>query len=165
MTKFFNYSIKLVIIFSVCLAFLIFSAFWYFSSGLPDYKKLSKYQPPVSSRVYADNGALIAEYAIEKRLFIPYNSIPKKVINSFLSAEDKNFFKHPGVDAKGIVRAMINNLTNIETTSKTRLGKIVDVDIAMESSRLTRSQIITQVATAMLAQANASSSVFLKLLE
>ena len=113
MTKFFNYSIKLVIIFSVCLAFLIFSAFWYFSSGLPDYKKLSKYQPPVSSRVYADNGALIAEYAIEKRLFIPYNSIPKKVINSFLSAEDKNFFKHPGVDAKGIVRAMINNLTNI----------------------------------------------------
>ena len=59
----------------------------------------------------------------------------------------------------------INNLTNIETTSKTRLGKIVDVDIAMESSRLTRSQIITQVATAMLAQANASSSVFLKLLE
>ena len=59
----------------------------------------------------------------------------------------------------------INNLTNIETTSKTRLGKIVDVDVAMESSRLTRSQIITQVATAMLAQANASSSVFLKLLE
>ena len=59
----------------------------------------------------------------------------------------------------------INNLTNIETISKTRLGKIVDVDVAMESSRLTRSQIITQVATAMLAQANASSSVFLKLLE
>ena len=98
MTKFFNYTIKLVIIFSVCFVLLIFSAFWYFSSGLPDYKKLSKYQPPVSSRVYADNGALIAEYAIEKRLFIPYNSIPKKVINSFLSAEDKNFFKHPGVD-------------------------------------------------------------------
>ena len=83
MIKFFNYTVKLVIIFLFCFALLIFSAFWYFSSGLPDYKKLSKYQPPVSSRVYAENGALIAEYAIEKRLFIPYNSIPKKVINSF----------------------------------------------------------------------------------
>ena len=65
----------------------------YFSSGLPDYKKLADYQPPVSSRVYANNGKLIAEYALEKRLFIPYGSIPEKVINSFLSAEDKNFFK------------------------------------------------------------------------
>ena len=82
--------------------FFVFSAFWYFSAGLPDYKKLSNYQPPVSSRVYADNGKLIAEYALEKRLFIPYESIPKKVINSFLSAEDKNFFSHPGIDAKGI---------------------------------------------------------------
>ncbi len=67
--------------------------------------------------------------------------------------------------SENIIDHRINNLTNIETTSKTRLGKIVDVDIAMESSKLTRSQIITQVATAMLAQANASSSVFLKLLE
>ncbi len=113
MTKLFNYTLKVAIIISILIAFLIFSAFWYFSSGLPDYKKLSKYQPPVSSRVYSENGTLIAEYAIEKRLFIPYGSIPKKVINSFLSAEDKNFFKHPGVDAKGIVRATINNFKNI----------------------------------------------------
>ena len=52
---------------------------------------------------------LIAEYAIEKRLFIPFESIPDKVVNAFLSAEDKNFFKHPGVDAKGILRAVLNN--------------------------------------------------------
>ena len=113
MTRLFNYAVKLAIVILFFFAFLIFSAFWYFSSGLPDYKKLAKYQPPVSSRVYSENGTLIAEYALEKRLFIPYGSIPKKVINSFLSAEDKNFFKHPGIDAKGILRATINNLKNI----------------------------------------------------
>ncbi len=93
--------------------FFVFSSLWYFSSGLPDYKKLANYEAPVSSRLYADNGMLIAEYAIEKRLFIPYGSIPKKIINSFLSAEDKNFYKHPGVDAQGILRAVIKNLHNI----------------------------------------------------
>jgi len=93
--------------------FLLFSALWYFSSGLPDYKKLETYEPPVSSRVYANNGDLIAEYAVEKRLFIPYDSIPKLIINAFLSAEDKNFFDHPGIDAQGIIRAVINNFKNI----------------------------------------------------
>ena len=105
--------IKVGILFFLSMLFLVFSAFWYFSSGLPDYKKLAKYEPSVSSRVYGDSGELIAEYAIEKRLFIPIGSIPEVVINSFLSAEDKNFFAHPGVDAKGITRAFLNNIQNI----------------------------------------------------
>ena len=113
MFKFINLSLKALIIILISLLLLIFSAFFYFSSGLPDYKKLSNYQPPISSRVYSKEGKLIAEYALEKRLFVPYDSIPIKVVNSFLSAEDKNFFNHPGVDAKGILRATINNLKNI----------------------------------------------------
>ena len=113
MRKIANYFVKTGIIILIFIIIIAFSTLWYFSSGLPDYKKLSTYQPPVSSRVYADNGKIIAEYAIEKRLFIPYESIPQKVINSFLSAEDKNFFSHPGIDAKGIIRATINNLKNI----------------------------------------------------
>ena len=114
MFKFLNFSIKFFITFIlVCLLFA-FSTLWYFSIGLPDYKKLSNYQSPISSRVYSDDGRLIAEYALEKRLFIPFESIPKKVINSFLSAEDKNFFSHPGVDAKGILRALVKNLKNIK---------------------------------------------------
>jgi len=113
MTKYFNFTIKFGIVLIFISLFLSFSTLWYFSSSLPDYKKLANYQPPVSSRVYSNNGTLIAEYALEKRLFIPYDSIPKIVINSFLSAEDKNFFKHPGIDAKGILRAMIKNFTNI----------------------------------------------------
>ena len=108
----FNTLIKTVIIIVLSIFFLIFSALWYFSSGLPDYKKLETYEPPVSSRVYASNGELIAEYAIEKRLFVPYDSIPKPIINAFLSAEDKNFFDHPGIDPQGIIRATINNLKN-----------------------------------------------------
>ncbi len=113
MKLFINYTFKIIILTIILLGLLVFSSMWYFSSGLPDYKKLSNYQPPVSSRVYADDGKLIAEYALEKRLFIPYDSIPKKVINSFLSAEDKNFFKHPGVDPRGILRAVFKNIDNI----------------------------------------------------
>ena len=91
MLNFLNFSLKFIIVFIVVIAFFAFSTLWYFSIGLPDYKKLSDYQPPISSRVYSENSKLIAEYALEKRLFIPYESIPDKVVNSFLSAEDKNF--------------------------------------------------------------------------
>ena len=113
MLNFLNFSIKFIIIFFLVIVFFLFSTLWYFSLGLPDYKKLSKYQPPISSRVYSANNKLIAEYALEKRLFIPYESIPEKIINSFLSAEDKNFFSHPGIDAKGVLRAIIKNFSNI----------------------------------------------------
>ena len=113
MFKFINFSIKFVIIFFAVVILFAFSTLWYFSIGLPDYKKLSNYQPPISSRVYSEDSNLIAEYALEKRLFIPYESIPEKVINAFLSAEDKNFFSHPGIDAKGILRAFLKNIKNI----------------------------------------------------
>ena len=94
MIKFLNFSIKFTIIFFLVIIFFTFSTLWYFSIGLPDYKKLSNYQPPISSRVYSEDGKLIAEYAIQKRLFVPYESIPEIVVNSFLSAEDKNYFSN-----------------------------------------------------------------------
>ena len=97
----------------VLIILFLFSTLWYFSTDLPDYKILANYKPPISSRVHSGEGQLIAEYALQKRLFIPYQSIPKKVIYSFLSAEDKNFFSHPGVDAKSITRAVIKNIQNI----------------------------------------------------
>ena len=118
MFKFINFSLKFIIIFIIAIILFVFSTLWYFSIGLPDYKKLSNYQPPISSRVYSEDGKLIAEYALQKRLFIPYDSIPKVVINSFLSAEDKNFFEHPGIDAKGILRAVINNVKNISQNKR-----------------------------------------------
>ena len=87
MIKIINYSVKFVVAISLLVVLIIFSSFWYFSSGLPDYKKLANYNPPISSRVYSQDGKLIAEYALEKRLFVPYKSIPKKIINlSFFSS-------------------------------------------------------------------------------
>ena len=130
MLKFFNFSVKFFIIFIIISLFFAFSTLWYFSIGLPDYKKLSTYQPPISSRVYSNDGKLIAEYAIEKRLFIPFESIPKKVINSFLSAEDKNFFDHPGVDAKGILRALIKNIKNISGNKRLEGASTITQQVA-----------------------------------
>tara|TARA_Y100000590_G_scaffold416388_1_gene515080 strand:- start:459 stop:2816 length:2358 start_codon:yes stop_codon:yes gene_type:complete len=113
MRVYFKKTVKLLAsIFILGLLFL-FSTLWYFSSGLPDYKILANYKPPISSRVHSGEGQLIAEYALQKRLFIPYDFVPKNVIHSFLSAEDKNFFSHPGIDAKSITRAIIKNLKNI----------------------------------------------------
>ena len=130
MIKFLNFSLKFIIIFLVSLVFFIFSTLWYFSVGLPDYKKLSNYQPPISSRVYSENSKLIAEYAIEKRLFIPFESIPEKVVNSFLSAEDKNFFSHPGIDAKGILRAVIKNIKNISQNKRLEGASTITQQVA-----------------------------------
>ncbi len=92
---------------------LIISVLWAFSNNLPDYKFLKNYKAPVSSKVYSGKGELVSDFSSEKRIFVPYNAIPNKIINSFLSAEDKNFFSHPGVDAKGVLRAVINNISNI----------------------------------------------------
>ena len=104
---------KLVVATAVLGFLFILSTLWYFSSDLPDYKILANYKPPISSRVHSGEGQLIDEYALQKRLFVPFDSIPKNVINSFLSAEDKNFFSHPGIDAKSITRATIKNIKNI----------------------------------------------------
>jgi penicillin-binding protein 1A len=106
-------AIKILSVIFVSGLLFSFSTLWYFSSDLPDYKILNNYKPPVSSRVHSSEGQLIAEYALQKRFFIPYESIPKKVIYSFISAEDKNFFSHPGIDAKSISRAIIKNFKNI----------------------------------------------------
>ena len=86
---------------------------WYFGNDLPDYKELSKYNPNVVTRIYAGNGALMNEHAIENRVFVPIDVIPKKVINAFISAEDKDFYNHFGLDLKATLRAMLTNLRNI----------------------------------------------------
>ena len=104
--------------FFLLLAIISLGILWNFSNSIPDYKFLKSYKPPVSSKVYSGNGDLVADFSTEKRIFVPYSSIPKNVINAFLSAEDKNFFSHPGVDAKGVLRATINNIQNIMTSKR-----------------------------------------------
>ena len=84
---------------------------WHFSQELPDYTQLRDYEPPVMTRVHAGDGSLIAEYAKERRLYLPVQDVPKLVINAFISAEDKNFYSHSGVDPEGIGRAIISNFS------------------------------------------------------
>ena len=93
----------------------IFSALWYFSNDLPNYRFLEDYKPSVSTKVYDKEGSIAADFATQKRTFVSIEEIPTFVINAFLSAEDKNFFQHPGIDARGITRAFFKNLKNIIT--------------------------------------------------
>jgi penicillin-binding protein 1A len=108
----------------------IISVLWAFSSNLPDYKFLKGYKPPVSSKVYSGNGELVNDFSTEKRIFVPYKVIPKVVINAFLSAEDKNFFSHPGVDAKGVLRATINNISNIISSKRLEGASTITQQVA-----------------------------------
>jgi penicillin-binding protein 1A len=79
---------------------------WKVSKDLPDYESLSKYEPPVMTRIHAHDGSLISEYARERRIFVPINTIPKQMIAAFLSAEDSRFYQHGGLDFQGIARAV-----------------------------------------------------------
>ena len=80
------------------------------AKDLPDYEVLAKYEPPVTTRVHASDGALMGEFARERRLYLPIQAVPDRVKAAFLSAEDKNFYKHPGVDVMGLFRAAIDNI-------------------------------------------------------
>ena len=126
--------IKNFLISTLLLVVLIFIALlailWSYSNKLPDYKFLKNYKPPVSSKLYSGDGELVIDFSSEKRIFIPFNSIPEKVINSFLSAEDKNFFNHPGVDAKGVVRAFYNNIFNLISSKRLEGASTITQQVA-----------------------------------
>ena len=122
----------LIVFFGVCFifVFVVFGTLWTFSNKIPDYKFLKSYKPPVSSKMYSGNGDLVADFSKEKRIFIPYSTIPKNVINAFLSAEDKNFFSHPGVDAKGVLRATFNNIKNAMTSKRLEGASTITQQVA-----------------------------------
>jgi penicillin-binding protein 1A len=83
------------------------------TEDLPPFEQLAEYEPPVMSRVHAGDGMLIAEYAREHRVFVPIDNIPQELVHAFISAEDKNFYDHGGLDFRGILRAMVSNVGNI----------------------------------------------------
>ncbi|SDE40832.1 penicillin-binding protein 1A [Rhodospira trueperi] len=115
MLKLFRLFLSSVIVLSVVGFAAAGYMFWHFSKDLPGYSHLKTYEPPVTTRVYASDGRLMAEYAIERRVYLPIEAIPQTVRNAFLSAEDKSFYTHPGIDAQGLVRAIITNVRNLST--------------------------------------------------
>ena len=82
---------------------------WKASKDLPDYEVLAKYEPPVMTRIHANDGNMIAEFARERRIYVPFKAIPDRLVEAFLSAEDKNFYQHGGIDIQGILRAAVTN--------------------------------------------------------
>ena len=130
MSKLFRKIILSFASFFLLSSILIFAILWSFSNNIPDYKFLKNYQPPVSSKVYSGNGDLVADFSKEKRVFVPYSAIPKNVINAFLSAEDKNFFSHPGIDAKGVLRAIFNNIKNVITSKRLEGASTITQQVA-----------------------------------
>lgn len=87
--------------------------YYHYARDLPDYRQLAKYDPPTVTRVHAGDGRLLAEFSLEKRVYVPIQAIPQRVINAFLAAEDKNFYNHPGVDFRSVIRAIVTNIVNI----------------------------------------------------
>tara|TARA_B100000989_G_scaffold78461_1_gene55843 strand:- start:825 stop:3161 length:2337 start_codon:yes stop_codon:yes gene_type:complete len=126
--------IKKILIFgflsSILTLVVIISILWTYSNKLPDYKYLKSYKPSVSSKLYSGNGVLVSDFSSEKRIFIPYSAISQSVVNAFLSAEDKNFFDHPGVDAKGVMRAIKNNIFNILNSKRLEGASTITQQVA-----------------------------------
>ena len=103
---------------------------WHFSQELPDYSQLEDYEPAVMTRVHAADGALLAEYAKERRLYMPIQAVPKLVTNAFIAAEDKNFYEHGGIDFTGIVRAGVAYIQNYGSNRRPQGASTITQQVA-----------------------------------
>jgi penicillin-binding protein 1A len=103
---------------------------WHFSQDLPDYSQLQDYEPPVMTRVHASDGALLGEYAKERRLYLPIQAVPKLVINAFLAAEDKNFYEHGGIDFSGMARAVVLYAQNFGSNKRPQGASTITQQVA-----------------------------------
>lgn len=117
--------------------------YYHFSQDLPDYSQLEKYDPPIVTRLYASDGRLMAEYATEKRVYVPLTAIPRQVREAFIAAEDKNFYEHTGVDFFGIVRALRDNLSNYAHKRSLSGGSTITQQV-VKNFLLTNEQSITR---------------------
>lgn len=112
MRKFLVLSLFLLIVGSIAVAGASIYGLYRYGRALPDYQKLAEYEPPTVTRIHAGDGRLMDEYAVEKRVFVPVDAMPRLLIKAFLAAEDKNFYRHPGVDVASVIRAAVQNLRN-----------------------------------------------------
>src|SRR5712691_6555027 len=118
MSKFVRFVFVCTVLVAIAGGVLAGITIWYFGRDLPDYQQLAHYQPPIATRVHAGDGRLLAEYATERRVFVPIQAIPKLVIAAFLSAEDKNFYSHHGIDPASIVRAAITDVGRLRANRR-----------------------------------------------
>ncbi len=139
---------------------------WHFSKDLPDYSQLQDYEPPVMTRVHAADGSLVAEYARERRLYIPIQAVPKLVINAFLAAEDKNFYEHGGLDFTGIARAGIVYLQNYGSSRRPQGASTITQQVAKNfllSNELSMSRKVKEALLALKIERTYSKEKILEL--
>ncbi len=110
--KIFLYTFTGLVVSAIIVIAVVIYLFYHYGQDLPDHKQLTAYEPATMTRVHAGDGRLVAEYAAEKRVFVPIGAMPKRVIDAFLSAEDKNFFDHFGLDPISVAGALIQNIAN-----------------------------------------------------
>lgn len=113
-------------------AIIVSSVFFLFKygKGLPEYGQLADYRPSVVTRVHGGDGRLLAEYAKERRVFVPVEAMPKLLLKAFLSSEDKNFYSHGGVDLKSLLNAAFNNLLNLTSDRRPRGASTITQQVA-----------------------------------
>ncbi|MET0182254.1 MAG: penicillin-binding protein 1A [Caulobacterales bacterium] len=120
--------------------------------GLPSLEELKNYEPPTTSRVHAGDGALVAEFAREQRMFVPIESMPEHVRQAFVAAEDQNFFEHSGVDFMGLARAMITNVGNAVTGKRLQGASTITQQVAKNMLLNSDRTVLRKVREAFLAQ-------------
>src|SRR6516164_1249485 len=118
MVKLSKFLFVCAVLVAIAACVLVGITIWHFGRDLPDHQQLAHYQPTITTRVHAGDGRLLAEYAAERRIFVPIQAIPKPVINAFLSAEDKNFYSHHGIDPISVVRAAITDVGRLHANRR-----------------------------------------------
>lgn len=121
------------------------------AKDLPDYEVLNAYEPPVTSRIYAADGSLMAEYAKERRLYLPIQAVPDIIKNAFISAEDKNFYSHVGIDPKALGRAIIGNVKNYGTGRRSKGASTITQQVAKNFLLTNERSYIRKIKEALLA--------------
>jgi penicillin-binding protein 1A len=114
-----------------------------YGADLPDYHQLADYEPKIVTRVHAGDGHLLAEFATEKRVFVPIDAIPKRVVNAFLAAEDKDFFKHGGVDPLRIIKAAITDVKDLHSKRRASGASTITQQVA-KNMLLTNERTMTR---------------------
>jgi penicillin-binding protein 1A len=114
---------------------------WKVSNELPDYEVLANYEPPVMTRAHANDGSLLSEFSRQRRIYVPITAIPACVIDAFISAEDKNFYQHGGLDVQGIIRAVVTNLSHAQSGRRAVGASTITQQVA-KNFLLTRDQTI-----------------------
>lgn len=125
-----KYGLILGAVGTVSVGIAIVWAIIYYGRDLPDYRQLAQYEPAVVTRVHAGDGSLLTEYAVKPRVFVPINAVPEKLIQAFMSAEDKNFYEHNGLDYMGMIRGNLRNVANVVRGRPLQGGSTITQQVA-----------------------------------